>query len=326
MKRSLASVFLAGVALTFSAHAQTKWDMPTGYAAANFHTENVRQFAADVDKATAGKLKITVHDGGSLFKQNEIKRAVQSGQAQAGEFLLPALANEDAMYGIDSVPFLADSYEESKKLWRVSRAAIEQRFAKQGIKVLYGVAWPPQGLYSKKPINNAADLKGSKWRAYSPQTNRIGELLGAQPATIQAAELAQALSTGVVETHMTSGATGVDIKVWDSMGKGAFYYDTQAWLPKNLVVVNQKAFDALDKPTQEALLKAAQEAEARGWKASEARNKETVDIMAKNGIVVAPPSAALKADLQKVGATMLADWEKNAGADAKAILEAYRKP
>ncbi len=328
MKRIItttAAILFASVSFS-NAQAQTKWDMPTGYAATNFHTENVKQFAADVDKATLGKLKITVHDGGSLFKQNEIKRAVQSGQAQAGEFLLPALANEDAMYGIDSVPFLADSYDTSKKLWKVSRAATEARFAKQGVKVLYSVAWPPQGLYSKKPIASAADLKNSKWRAYSPQTNRIGELLGAQPATIQAAELAQALSTGVVETHMTSGATGVDIKVWDSMGKGAYYYDAQAWLPKNLVVVNQKAFDALDKPTQEAVLKAAAEAETRGWKASESRNKDTLEIMAKNGMVIAQPSAALKADLKKIGDTMLAEWEKNAGADAKAVLDAFRKP
>ena len=141
----------------------------------------------------------------------------------------------------------------------------------------------------------------------------------------QAAELAQALSTGVVEAHMTSGATGVDIKVWDSMGKGAYYYDAQAWLPKNLVVVNQKAFDALDKATQDAVLKAAADAETRGWKTSEARNKDTLDTMARNGMIVAPPSAALKADLKKIGATMLAEWEKNAGADAKTVLDAYRK-
>jgi TRAP-type transport system periplasmic protein len=329
---SIAPSLLATVLVTSAtiASAQTKWDMPTGYAATNFHTENIKQFVADIDKATAGKLKITVHDGGSLFKQNEIKRAVQSGQAQMGEFLLPALANEDPLYGVDSVPFLADSFDESKKLWKASRAAIEARFAKQGIKVLYSVAWPPQGLYSKKAIASAADLKGSKWRAYSPQTNRIGELLGAQPATIQAAELAQALSTGVVETHMTSGATGVDIKVWDSMGKGAYYYDTQAWLPKNLVVVNQKAFDALDKATQDAVVKAAADAEVRGWKAAEAKNKETLDTMAKNGIVIAQPSAALKADLQKIGVTMLAEWEKamadkGAGADAKSTLDGFRK-
>ncbi|MBL8523062.1 MAG: TRAP transporter substrate-binding protein [Betaproteobacteria bacterium] len=327
MNRITAALAGLGLVATFATtvQAQTKWDMPTGYAPTNFHTENVKQFAADVDKATGGKLKITVHDNGSLFKQNEIKRAVQSGQAQAGEFLLPALANEDPMYGIDSVPFLADSYTDAMKLWKVSRSAIEARMAKQGIKVLYGVAWPPQGVYSKKAINSAADLKGVKWRAYSPQTNRIGELLGAQPATIQAAELAQALSTGVVEAHMTSGATGVDIKVWDSMGKGSYYYDAQAWLPKNLVVVNQKAFDGLDKATQDAVLKAAAEAEARGWQRSEARDKSTKVIMEQNGMVIAAPSAGLKADLKKIGATMLTEWEKSAGADAKAVLDAYRK-
>jgi TRAP-type transport system periplasmic protein len=327
--QAIATLFV-GSTLTLSATAQTKWDMPTGYPAANFHTENVKQFAADVEKASAGKLKITVHDGGSLFKQNEIKRAVQAGQAQAGEFLLPALANEDPMFGLDSVPFLADSYAASQKLWAVSRSAIEARMAKQGIKVLYAVAWPPQGLYSKKPIASGADMKGSKWRAYSPQTNRIGELFGAQPVTIQAAELAQALSTGVVETHMTSGATGVDIKVWDSMGKGANYYDAQAWLPKNLVVVNQKAFDALDKATQDAVVKAGAEAETRGWKASAARDQVTKEIMTTNGINVTAPSAQLKADLKKIGTTMQAEWEKamadkGAAADAKAVLDAYRK-
>ena len=325
MKQIISLVSLVGLLAAGGVSAQTKWDMPTGYAPTNFHTENVKQFAADVDKATGGKLKITVHDNGSLFKQNEIKRAVQSGQAQAGEFLLPALANEDPMYGVDSVPFLADSYPQAMKLWKISRGAIEQRLGKQGIKVLYGVAWPPQGVYSKKAINGAADLKGVKWRAYSPQTNRIGELLGAQPATIQAAELAQALSTGVVEAHMTSGATGVDIKVWDSMGKGAYYYDAQAWLPKNLVVVNQKAFDSLDKSAQDAVLKAAADAEARGWLRSEARDAETKEIMAKNGMNVVPPSTALKADLKQIGATMLAEWEKNVGTDSKALLDSYRK-
>ena len=209
LKAATAAMFALGVLSATTVSAQTKWDMPTPYPPTNFHTENIMQFAADVEKATGGKLKITVHSNGALFKGPEIKRAVQSGQAQLGEFLLPALSNEDPMYGVDSVPFLADSYSKAMKLWEVTRKPIGDRFAKQGIKVLYAVAWPPQGLYSKKSITSAADLKGSKWRAYSPQTNRIGELVGAQSATIQAAELAQALSTGVVETHMTSGATGV---------------------------------------------------------------------------------------------------------------------
>jgi TRAP-type C4-dicarboxylate transport system substrate-binding protein len=302
--------------------AQTKWDMPTPYPATNFHTENITQFAADVDKATAGKLKITVHAAGSLFKANEIKRAVQGGQAQIGEILLSGYSNEDPLFGTDSVPFLATSYAESKKLWAAQKPVLEAQLAKQGIKLLYSVAWPPQGIFSAKPINAAADLKGVKWRAYSPQTSRIAELVGAQPVTIQAAELSQALATGAVTAFMTSGATGYDSKVWEQV---KHFYDAQAWLPKNAVLVSQKAFDALDKPSQEALLKAAGEAETRGWKTSEEKTKFYLAEMAKNGMTVVAPSAALKADLVKVGGTMIDEWLKTAGAEGKAIVDAYRK-
>ncbi len=217
MLKTLAAVGTASAILFMSSavQAQTKWDMPTGYPGNNFHTENIRQFADDVDKATAGKLKITVHDSGSLFKANEIKRAVQGGQADIGEIIISGFSNEDPMYGVDSIPFLATGYEASKKLWAVSKAATEARLAKQGLKVLYTVAWPPQGIFSAKPINSAADLKGAKWRAYNPNTSRIAQLVGAQPVTIQAAELTQALATGAVTTFMTSSATGYDSKVWE---------------------------------------------------------------------------------------------------------------
>ena len=325
MKQKNVMSLLAGTALALAAAgaaAQTKWDMPTAYPAANFHTENIQQFAADIDKASGGKLKITVHPGGSLFKANEIKRAVQGGQAQLGEVLISNFSNEDAMYGVDTIPFLATSYAEAKKLWLASKAATEGRLAKQGIKVLYSVPWPPQGIFSAKPVASAADLKGAKWRAYNPNTSRIAELVGAQPVTIQAAELSQALATGAVTAFMTSGATGYDSKVWEQI---KFFYDTQAWLPKNLIIVSQKAFDALDKPTQEAVLKAAAEAETRGWKVSEEKTKFYLEQLTKNGMKVEAPSAQLKADMKKVGDAMIADWVKQAGADGQAVLDAFRK-
>ena len=305
-----------------AASAQTKWDMPTPYPAANFHTENITQFAADVDKATAGKLKITVHAGGSLYKANEIKRAVQGGQAQIGEILLGGYANENPLFGTDNVPFLATSYAEAKKLAAAQKPALDSLLAKQGLKMLFSVPWPPQGIFAAKPINAGADLKGVKWRAYSPQTSRIAELVGAQPVTIQAAELSQALATGAVAAFMTSGATGYDSKVWEQV---KYFYDTQAWLPKNAVLVSQKAFDALDKASQDAVLKAAAEAETRGWKTSEEKTKFYLEQLAKNGMTVAPPSAALKADMKKVGDTMIGEWQKTAGAEGQAILDAYRK-
>lgn len=318
--QALAAAF--ALAALGTAHAQTKWDMPTPYPPTNFHTENVVQFAGDVDKATNGKLKIQVHPGASLFKAPEIKRAVQGGQAQIGEILISGYSNEDPIFGVDSVPFLATSFKDAEKLWKASRKAIEDRFAKQGMMVLYAVPWPPQGIYSSKPLNSMADMKGLKMRTYNPYTSRIAELAGAQPVTIQAAELAQAFATGAVNANMTSGATGYDTKAWEVVKN---YYDTQAWIPKNIVFVNKKAFDALDKATQAAVLKAAREAETRGWKISQEKTKWYTDELAKNGMNVAAPSAQLKADFKKVGDTMTQEWLKSAGADGKAIVDAYRK-
>ena len=322
MKRLQALAFLFAAGLSSAAVAQTKWDMPTPYAPTNFHTENINQFAADVDKATGGKLKITVHSNASLFKANEIKRAVQGGQAQIGEVLISGYSNEDPLFGVDSVPFLATSYADAAKLWKASKKALEDRFAKQGMMVLYAVPWPPQGIYSSKPINSVADLKGLKMRTYNPYTSRIAELAGAQPVTIQAAELAQAFATGAVNANITSGATGFDTKAWEVVKN---YYDTQAWLPKNVVFVNKAAFDALDKASQQALVKAAAEAEARGWKTSEEKNKWYLEQLAKNGMNVADPSAQLKSDFKKIGDTMTGEWMKTAGPDGQAIVDAYRK-
>jgi len=305
-----------------AATAQVKWDMPTAYPPTNFHTENITQFAADVEKATAGKLKIQVHTNASLFKMPEIKRAVQGGQAQIGEILISAYSNEDPVFGVDSVPFLATSIKDAEKLWKASRKALDDRFARQGMMILYSVPWPPQGIYASKLLNSMADMKGLKMRTYNPYTARIAELAGAQPVTIQAAELAQAFATGAVNANITSGATGYDSKAWEVV---KFYHDTQAWLPKNIVFVNKAAFDALDKVTQGALLKSAAEAEARGWKTSEEKTQWYTEQLTKNGMNVVQPSAQLKADFRKVGETMTAEWLATAGADGKAIVDAYRK-
>jgi TRAP-type C4-dicarboxylate transport system substrate-binding protein len=319
LRTLLATLALAGLAPCVA--AQVKWDLPTAYPATNFHTENIQQFASDVDKATAGKFKITVHPNASLFKAPEIKRAVQGGQAQAGEILLVNFENEDPLYGVDGIPFLATSYDASFKLYKASRKALDDRLAKQGMKLLYAVPWPPQGIYTNRTLASGADMKGLKWRAYSPATSKIAELVGAQPVTVQAAEVSQALATGVIDSMMTSGATGFDSKTYEHIKK---YYDTQAWIPKNAVIVNQKAFDALDKPTQAALLKAAADAESRGWKLSAEKNGWYLEQLKGKGMTIIVPSEQLTADLRKVGNYMLAEWQRKAGDDGRKVIDAYR--
>lgn len=317
-----ATALVAAVLASGGALAQAKWDMPTGYPATNYHTVNAQKFVDAVKKASGDKLSMQIHPGGSLFKATEIKRAVQTGQAQIGEVLMVNLQNEDAIFGADGVPFLATSFAAAKKLYDAQRPVLEKKLASQGIVLLYTVPWPPQGLYAKKPIESVKDLEGLKWRAYSPQTARIGELVKAQPVTVQQAELQQALATGKVESFMTSGATGVDEKVWEHL---THYYDLQAWLPKNMVIANKDAFDKLDKATQDVVRAEAKKAEDAGWAEAERLTKGFLDTLAKNGMKVQPPGPELAKELNALGEPMVKEWLAKAGPDGQTIVDAYRK-
>ena len=318
----LAGLLAALPIATLPAAAQTKWNLPAAYPADNFHTENLVQFAKEAGEATGGKLQIQVHANASLFKAPEIKRAVQTGQAQMGEVLMSLHENEDPMYGLDVVPFLATSFEQSRRLWTAQRPAIEKKLASQGMMLLYAIPWPPQGIYAKKEINSVEDMRGLKWRAYNVGTSRIAELVGAQPVTIQAAELPQALATGTVNSYMSSGATGYDSKTWESL---SHFYDTQAWLPKNMIFVNKAAFDALDKGSQDGLLATAKAAEDRGWRLSQEKTKWYTEQLTAKGMKVLPPSETLSTGFRKIGDQLTADWLKKAGADGQAIVDTYRR-
>ena len=320
--KALAFGLSVGLLAALPAGAQTKWNLPNAYPTDNPHTENLSAFVKDVADATGGKLQITVHANASLFKAPEIKRAVQTGQAQMGEVLISIHENEDPIFGLDVVPFVATSFPEAKKLWAAQKSAVETKLASQGLKLLFAVPWAPQGIYSKKDINSLDDMKGLKWRSYNVGTARIGELVGAQAVTVQAAELPQALATGVINALMTSGGTGYDAKIWESL---THFYDVQAWIPKNLTFVNKAAFDGLDKPTQDAILKAAETAEARGWKAWEEKAGWYLDQLKSRGMKVQPPSEKLASDMRKIGEQLTADWTKKAGAPGQAIIDAYKK-
>jgi TRAP-type C4-dicarboxylate transport system substrate-binding protein len=323
MRRTLALAAAAAVVLTAaSAAAQTKWTLPSAYPADNFHTQNLTAFAKDVAEATGGKLSITVHPNASLFPAPAIKSAVRIGQAQMGEVLISLHDNEDPIFGVDVVPFLAASYSEARRLWSASRPAIERRLAAQGLMTLFAVPWPPQGIYAKKEINQIADMQGLSWRVYNAGTQRIAQIVGAYPVTIQAADLPRALATGLITAFMTSSATGYDAKVWESM---SYYYDTQAWIPKNVTFVNKAAFDALDQPAQQTVLRVAAAAEARGWWRSQDRTKWYLEQLAAHGMKVLPPGSDLKAGLQQIGERLAAEWLEKAGAEGQAVIEVYRK-
>jgi len=299
----------------------TTWDMPTPYPDKTFHTQNISQFAKDVEAATHGVLKIKLHTAGSLFKHPEIKNAIRGGQVPIGEFFLSLLTNEHAAFGADSQPFLATNYADAEKLWAAQKPVITKLLDKQGLMPLFSVPWPPQGLYTKKAINTVDDFKGIKFRAYNATLEKFANLVGAAPTQVEVPDIPQAFATGRVAAMITSPSTGANSKAWDFI---TTYTDIQAWLPKNIVVVNKRAFRKLDQQTQDAVMAAAAAAELRGWEMSKKETATKTAILRDNGVKIVTPSAELMDGLKKVGAEMLKDWEKAAGSEGATLLKDYR--
>ena len=314
-------VTVAALALAGSSYGQTKWDMPTPYSDGEFHTRNVKTFVEDAQKGSGGKLEIVVHSNGSLIKHPDILRAVSTGQVNIAEFLLGQFGNEDPVFAADNVPFVAPGYDNALKFYQAQKPVLEKKLQGRGMKLLYAVSWPGQGIYTKDPVKSASDFKGLKMRTYSPLTSRLAELLGASPTIAQVPDVPQMFATGAMHAMVTSSATGTSTKAWEFVKN---YYKTNAWNPKNVVVVNERAFARLPKNQQDGIVKAAAAAEPRGWEMSRQRERDADELLAKNGVSVSEPSPQLKSALGKIGEQMAAEWEKSAGADGQEILKRYR--
>ncbi len=304
------------------AMAGETWDMPTAYPALNFQTVNAQEFSKCVATGTNGDINIVIHPNGALFKGNDIKRAVQTGQTQIGERLLSSHENENPIFGTDSIPFLASSYEDSVKLYAAARPALDKVLEDQGIKLLYSVPWPPQGLYFNKDINSVADMAGVKVRSYNKATARLAELTGMAPISIEAAEISQAMSAGVIASLITSAVTGQDSKVWEQLNH---FYEVKAWMPRNSVIVNKGVWDSLSADKQKTVAECATLAESAGLEKSKLANEKALTVLKGNGMKVLPPSKTFEAELNEIGKTMAKDWAAKAGDSGATILAQFKK-
>ncbi len=314
---------LAATALTAAAlplQAET-WDMPLAYSATNFHSENAAKFGECVTSGTDGAIEIVTHPSGSLFKGADIKRAIQTGQVNIGERLLSGHQNENALFGFDSVPFLATSFEDAGKLYEAAKPSLETLLAEQNLTLLYAVPWPPQGLYFRDEVKSVADMEGIKFRSYNNATSRLAELTGMLPVTIEAAEISQAFATGVADSMVSSGATGYDRKVWESLN---YFYEVDAWLPRNYVMVNTDSWNGLDEATQTVFRDCAATAEAEGLEASIAYTNFTLDGLREGGMTVEKASDEMVDGLKAIGETMTTEWLEAAGEQGQAIVDAFK--
>ncbi len=308
-------------ALAPVANAQTRWQMATAYADGNLHTRNIRSFIQEIEQASGGRLAVQLHSNGALLRMPDIKRGVQTGQVQMGEILLTAYANEDPMFDADALPQLVTNFAQAKRLSDLQKPYIEARFGRQGLSLLYMVPWPAAGLYAQQEVTSLEQLRGSRFRTYSPMTNRFAQLIGAQPTLVQSAELAQAFATGVVQAQVTSAATGVDTSAWDY---ARVFTPLGFTMTKNAVFISRRALEGLPREVQDAIRAAAVRAEARGYELAEAAQRETETALASRGMRVTQPTQQLLDDCARVGRVMADEWVTRVGEDGRRLLEQYR--
>jgi len=322
MKKIALAVAMATLCVSASTQAAEKWDMPMAYSGSNFHSATGAEFAKCITTGTGGEIDVTTHPSGSLFKGGDIKRAIQTGQAPIGERLLSGHQNENALFGFDSVPFLATSFDDAAKLWDAAKAPLTKLLDSQGLVLLYSVPWPPQGLYFKKEVNSVADMKGIKFRSYNNATARLAELTGMLPVSVEAAEISQAFATGVAEAMVSSGSTGYDRKVWESL---THFYEVDAWLPRNYIMVNKDIWGKTADAHKNVVKGCAEIAEYAGiWRAKEYTGF-TLNGLREGGMKVGPAGDALVGELKEIGKTMTAEWLKASGAEGQAIVDAFNK-
>ena len=312
---------LAGLCLAQPASAATNWKLATGYRAESFHPQNVAQFARGVGVASNGQLTIEVFPNNTLAKLADISQAVRDGKAQAGGTIMTSMVKDMPIAGADSVPLVVSTYSDAQRLWKLQRPGIEKHFAERGMKLLYAVPWPPQGLHSSKPIRSLADFKGTQMRTYNATTLRIAELLGAKPVDVPMVDIGKALSEGRMDNMITSALTGVENKVWGQIKY--YYYEINAWFPKNVVFVNTKAFDLLRPDTRAAVLKAATDSETRGWAASQALATGATEKLRANGVKIERIPVDVDAEIKRMGEKFSREWVRSVGNEANTIFVPY---
>lgn len=320
-KVSTSLVAVAALVGATNLQAEARWDMPVPYGDGTHQTQVAKSFAQEVNANSNGKLTIKVHSGGSLIKHPEIHRAVKSRQVQIGEVFIGRLGNNAPVFKLDNIPFLATDFDSAEKLYTVSKPALAKALAKDSLKLLYTSPWPAQDLYSNKPVTSLADLEGLKMRSYSPTTSRLADLMGTTPVNIPFSDVAQAFTTNAIDAMITSPSTGVNGQSWDYI---SHFTTVHAWIPKNMMFVNEKVFNRLDKDTQEVILTAAVNAEKKGWALGRKLAVEHTDLLREKGMIVAEPTEQLQSEMRAIGQTMITQWLDEAGSEGKAIIDAFK--
>ncbi len=322
MRRALA--LAAGILMAAGggpAAAKVKWDMHLNYPAGNFHSQGAQRFADRVKEATNGELEIVLHPGASLgFKGPELLKATAEGQLSIAEIPTGMVEGDAPILALTAQPFIATNAFEQRLLYQLSKPTYAKVLKKFNQMTLYTSVWPFSGIYTQRPIERLADLKGLKMRVYDGTGLAFGKATGIAARKMPFSEVYPAMKAGLLDSMYTSSVSGVDAKAWEVL---KYFTPINIVGPVNMVNVNLDAWNKLPANVRTAVLEVAEQMEDEMWNLAGDMDRKSRKILQDNGMVVSPVSKEFRAELNEVGRKLRAAWAKKAGADAQAILAEY---
>lgn len=324
LTRCLLSLVVALAFASTPARAVENWDLASVLPAGNFQVKNAVRFAEEVKKATNGEVVITVHPGGSLgLKGPESLVAVRDGVVPIADIQMNQQVGENPFWGIESLPFLAEGYDELETLQKHSRPVFDKLAKEYGQKILYIVPWPPQNVFANVAVEEKiSQIDGVKLRTIDKNATEFFRRLGAAPIQMPWGEVIPALATGALNAVSTSSSSGVDGKFWEFMS----HMNRWQWqMNSQMVTVNLDAWNRLKPETQKTIEDLAKKLEPEFWQVSKAEDERNLNTLQENGMKIAVPSKELKAEIAKVGSDMWDEYIKSAGEPSKSVIAGYRK-
>ena len=309
-----------------SALAQTiKWDMSESFPPTSLSGQAAGDFARLVKEKSGGKIEINVHFSGALgLGERDILTAVEQGVVPLSSTILDKVLTTMPVASVQFIPFMAGSMKDGRAIWYAERPFVETNLGKLNQVLLFESFGLPVGVWSKKPISDVASLRTLKLRTNNPNTTKTFQNAGATPTFLAWGDVPPALSTGVIDSVVTSCESGVSARFYEQM---KYYTRLDIEIGVFMVHMHKPTLDKLTPELRRAVLDAAAEARTAALVRTTARIDENTKTMKANGVTVVDTlQPEFRGQLVKAGSFLMDDWKKKVGPDvSEKILTSFEQ-
>lgn len=257
----------------------------------NIHLALAR-FKETVEKKTNGQVEVQIYPNSALGSLRVTFESMQLGNLEAMMSDAVTAANVAPVYAVPELPYIFKDLDHVHKVLDgpLGKQITDELLQKGGIRTLVVYDTTFRKIFSKRPINSIADMKGMKVRVPEAQNYlRAMQLLGANPTPVAWGELYTALQTGVVEGFENKAEAAYQAKLHEQTKYAAY---TGHIFCINPLLVSDKWFKSLPADTQKIVQDAA--SESLSWQRGYAptSEKEYEQKMKDAGVTWTSPDVA----------------------------------